>query len=148
MVNGLIEPIGSFIHNCGVLELQINNTIVALGHDCLLSEEICKKTNLGRRVEILQRLLKDRTKLRRPDITCLIKELKAITHWRNAVAHNPASHRHDLISTEEYIINVRSRSERTPPNKITCEQLHELVERSLQASNRFAELLPECKGEM
>lgn len=80
--------IGRFIASCGAIELIINSAIDQLSTDLLLSREIWKQ-GLEARLDILHKLLQNRTKLPASDLTALFGDLKSIAHDRNSVAHNP-----------------------------------------------------------
>src|SRR4030095_5132433 len=80
--------IGTIVHNCGLLELLTNQFIDQLGTDELLADEISLLV-FERRIRVLRRLLKDRTKLPTEKVDSFCERLLTIAAARNVVAHNP-----------------------------------------------------------
>src|SRR5262249_2102547 len=82
------QLIGTIVCNCGLLEPLTNTAIQKLATDKLLIAEILI-LDFSRRIEVLHRLLEDRTKLPTEKVKSLCNQLSAIARERNIVAHNP-----------------------------------------------------------
>jgi hypothetical protein len=96
--------IGDIISICGVLELRTNFLIQTLAKDSLLASEIFR-FGFKRRVDILQRLMLERTDVPPREVKKLCADLKRVADERNKVAHNPIA---DLANPHILVIRELS----------------------------------------
>jgi len=142
MADTFPELIGKVIHHCGALELLTNNAIRALGTDSLLSSEVAKSP-FRKRIEILRRLLKDRTQLPPSEIKSLCDALCEIAVRRNAIAHNPIVSDDPQKPGTEHVMVVRYEAERAEiKDEIDSSELVSLVKRTNTTMQRFVRLIP------
>lgn len=137
------ELIGRVIHNCGALELLINNTIRALSKDPILFNEVITM-NIPKRIKVLRELL-TRANLLTPEINALITEIPKIAEDRNLIAHNPIAS-DDKEGSTSYVMVVRHKSFPPKIEKIDRERLEAIAKQSNEALVRFARLIPGSVG--
>jgi hypothetical protein len=131
--------IGQAIHNCGVLEFFVNNSIRSLAKDRLLVSEVLT-CPFRRRIELLGKLLKDRSDLKSEDISSLCNNLNKIREKRNLIAHNPiASDSRDL--KDPYILLVRNAPHSI--NRMYAADVKAFVTHTSSMMQRLRELIPE-----
>jgi len=119
--------IGMFIHQCGGLELLTNNCIRAFATDPLLSTDAIK-SSFTKRIDLLRKLLHDRSDISKDEINSICDELKIICEKRNIVAHNPImSTKPNGSGIKEILILRYSPSEVTIPNKLTKGDISKLL---------------------
>jgi len=128
------QLIGTIVCNCGLLEALTNTAIRKLATDKLLIAEILT-IDFSRRINVLQRLLEDRTKLPTEKVKSFCNQLSAIATERNIVAHNPilseSSHSNDF-----HIIKLRGLTDATEVSNarmLTKKDLEDLRERTSEA---------------
>ena len=135
--------IGKFIHHCGALEFLTNNSIRAFARDPLLSNDAIK-SSWSKRINLLQKLLSDRSNISKSDIKNLCDELDEIREKRNLVAHNPIVSTKPNESGTEEILVIRYKTDRANcVNKITKEDVAKLVAHTNKLIKRFAGLVPD-----
>ena len=142
MADTFPELIGKIIHHCGALELLTNNAIRALGTDSLLSSEVAKSP-FRRRIDVLRRLLEDRTQLPSSEIKLLCDDLCEIAVSRNTIAHNPIVSDDPQKPGTERVMVVRHAAESVEiKDEIDSSELISLVERTRTTMQRFVKLIP------
>ena len=135
--------IGMFIHQCGGLELLTNNCIRAFATDSLLSTDAIK-SSFTKRIDLLRKLLHDRSNISKDEINSICDELKKICEKRNIVAHNPIMSKTPNGSGIKEILNLRySPSEVTIPNKLTKGDISKLLSQTTKLLKKIGELIPE-----
>lgn len=135
--------IGRFIHHCGALEFLTNNSIRAFARDPLLSNDAIK-SSWSKRINLLQKLLNDRSNISKNDINNLCDELEEIRKKRNLVAHNPIlSTKPNGSGTEEILVIRYKPDAASCINKITKEDVAKLVIHSNKLIKRFTGLVPD-----
>lgn len=135
--------IGEFIHHCGALELLTNNSIKAFAKDPLLSNDAIK-SSWRKRIDLLQKLLSNRSNARDNDIVNLCKKLNEIREKRNLIAHNPIVSKSPNGTGTEEILVVRYKSNAAiNVNSITQKDVAKLVNETNELLRRFASLVPE-----
>lgn len=135
--------IGRFIHQCGALELLINNSIRAYATDSLLSTNAIKSP-LYKRIVLLRQLLHERSDIKEDDIDSLCDELDEMRKNRNIVAHNPiVSTTRDGSGTEDILV-LRYKPAGVTTDTISMENIAKLVEQSGQLMVRFSKLIPDA----
>ena len=141
---GFPTLIGGFIHNCGALELFINNTIRAFATDSLLSANLIKSP-LYKRIVLLRQLLHDRSCIGKEVIDSLCNELEEIRKQRNIVAHNPfVSTEPNGTGTEEILVLRYKPVGVDSPDKLTKEDVARLVTKTKDLMIKFTKLIPEA----
>ena len=140
----LATLVGRFIHHCGALEHLTNNAIKNLSSDSILATEAIK-SSFSKRIELLSRLLRDRSNLNNDDIDYLYNELNAVRKKRNIVAHNPIAFKDTNQTSSEVILIVRHKPEGTEdPKEMSCAEVACLVEKTSKLILRFVELIPDA----
>jgi len=135
--------IGMFIHQCGGLELLTNNCIRAFATDPLLSTDAIK-SSFTKRIDLLRKLLHDRSDISKDEINSICDELKIICEKRNIVAHNPImSTKPNGSGIKEILILRYSPSEVTIPNKLTKGDISKLLSQTTKLLKKIGELIPE-----
>jgi len=135
--------IGMFIHHCGSIEFLVNNSIRAFSTDEVLSAEAVSFA-LVKRIHLLKTLLTERSKLSIEEIKSLCKELDEIRIKRNMVAHNPIMMDAPNESSNSVILVLRYKSNDVETkNKLTKEDVSELVNKSKDLMLKIVQLIPE-----
>lgn len=121
----------------------MNNSIRAFASDPLLSSELVKAP-LRKRIVILKKILKERSKVKHDEIDLLCTELDEMREKRNIVAHNPIiSSAPNESGIEEILVIRYGSTEVTTPNKMSKIDVSDLVNKSKDLMLKFATLIPE-----
>jgi hypothetical protein len=143
MKKGFIELTGIFIHHCGVLEFLINNSIKKFAKDQLLASDAISSP-LHKRINLLRKLLKQRSGIENDFIVSLCNDIDEIRLKRNIVAHNPiVSTKPDETGEEEILVIRHKPSEVTVPDKLTKKDISELVNKTKNLIQNFTRMIPD-----
>jgi len=134
--------VGRFIHHCGALEFFTNNSIKAFATDGLLSTDAIKSP-WKNRIALLRKLLHERSNLQFSDIESLCNEMNDVREKRNIAAHNPILREDPNQVDTEFILVIRHKPEGdTSLEKMTRDDIAELVEQTKHLMLRFTQLVP------
>lgn len=131
--------IGQFIHHCGAIELLINNSIRFFSSDDILSSSTARSP-LAKRINLLQKLLADRSELDGKLIDELCKKLHDLRKKRNIVAHSPIVK--ENIDGFEKILTSRYKADSVSSDKVTKNELATWVNESLEIMIKFNKYIP------
>jgi len=136
------QLVGKFIHNCGALELCINNQINVLATDTLLARDVAQQA-LKRRIRLLVALLKDRKQTPQSVADELREKLLTLVDRRNKVAHSPIVAKKN-INSRELCLLVLDRKNNSPKHRdIKQGELESWVKESSDLRKAFTKLFPE-----
>ena len=137
--------VGRFIHYCGLIEFYVNNSIRAFSKDEILLA-IAVKMPLIQRIELLKKLLKERSEINHKEIDSLCKDLDSLRMKRNIVAHNPILSKSPDESSPKEIIAVRYRPVGNHDlSTISEDDISDLVSKSREIMIKIYELIPESR---
>jgi hypothetical protein len=127
--------LGKVLLNCGLLEFLTTMQIDWLSRDSILSDEVAKM-DFSRRIDVLNKLLRESTSLPASEIKSLCKQLRRIAQGRNEVAHNP-------IWPDEhgtYILVARQMSDLAKDKRVTEKDLNALLDHTRAVIRRMNEI--------
>jgi hypothetical protein len=130
--------IGKIIHNCGILEFLTNSLIDNLETNKTRSAKIFILP-FRRRIEALDHLVKDRTKLSTEKIDSFCKQLSFVADTRNIVAHNPICSKSSRCDSPHIIVlrGLTDISDVFKAKILTEKDLENILEQTREAITAF-----------